>query len=160
MELILIIMMEKDINLKIIEQPFFINLILTIFGIVLFIFKLVFSVLTNSLALQADAFDNMTDIVMYFTAFIGINFAKKKPNERFPYGFYKMENIISLIISLFIFYTAYNIILSSITSIIVFFYGTPNIIIFSPFVTVFLIISLFISIGITVYLKLINRKVR
>ena len=153
-------MLETDTSLKIYEQPFFINFILTLFGIALFILKLIFSVLTNSLALQADAFDNMTDIVMYFTALIGINFAKKKPNERFPYGFYKMENIISLIISLFIFYTAYNIILSSITSIIVFFHGTPKIIHFSPFIFIFLIISLFISIGITIYLKLINKKVK
>ncbi len=153
-------MLKKDTGLKIYEQPSFINFILTFFGIALFILKLIFSVLTNSLALQADAFDNMTDIVMYFSAFIGINFAKKKPNERFPYGYYKMENIVSLIISLFIFYTAYNIILNSITSIIVFFYGTPNIVYFSPFVAVFLVISLLISIGITIYLKLINKKVK
>ena len=40
----------------------------------------------------------------------GISFAKKKPNKKFPYGFYKLENIISLIISLFIFFTGIIII--------------------------------------------------
>jgi cation diffusion facilitator family transporter len=153
-------MSETDTSIKIYEQPIFINFILTLFGIALFIIKLIFSVVTNSLALQADAFDNMTDIVMYLTAFIGITFAKKKPNERFPYGYYKMENIVSLIISLFIFYTAYNIILSSITSIIAGFSGTPNIIHFSSLVAIFLIISLFASIGITIYLKLLNKKIK
>jgi len=153
-------MLGTDTSLKIYEQPFFINLILTLFGVALFIIKLIFSLLTNSLALQADAFDNMTDIVMYLAAFIGIIFAKKKPNEKFPYGFYKMENIVSLLISLFIFYTAYNIILSSILSTIVFSHGTPHIIHFSPIVFVFLLISLSISIIITIYLKLINKKVR
>ena len=152
-------MLETDTRIKFYEQPFFINFVLTLFGIALFIFKLIFSLLTNSLALQADAFDNMTDIVMYLTAFIGITFSKKKPNESFPYGYYKMENIVSLIISLFIFYTAYNIILSSITSIIASFYGIPNIIHFSPIVTIFLIISLFTAVAITIYLKLINKKV-
>ena len=64
-------MLDTDTRLKVYEQPFFINLVLTCFGIALFIIKLIFSLLTNSLALQADAFDNMTDIVMYITAFIG-----------------------------------------------------------------------------------------
>ncbi len=152
-------MLGTDTSLKIYEQPSFINLILTLFGIALFIIKLIFSVLTNSLALQADAFDNMTDIIMYISAFIGVIFAQKKPNEKFPYGFYKIENIVSLIISLFIFFTAYNIILSSITSIINFINGTFKIVYFSPLVTIFLIFSLCISIIITVYLKIINKKV-
>ncbi|MFX1314590.1 MAG: cation transporter [Promethearchaeota archaeon] len=34
---------------------------------------------------------------------IGIIYSRKKPNEKFPYGYYKIENIISLIISIFIF---------------------------------------------------------
>ena len=89
-------MSELEEDLKLYEQPVFINLILLIFNITLFILKLIFGILTKSVALQADAFDSMTDIVMCLTALIGISFTKKKPNEKFPYGYYKMENIISL----------------------------------------------------------------
>ncbi|GAG72770.1 unnamed protein product, partial [marine sediment metagenome] len=64
------------------ENPFFINSLLLFFTITLFILKLIFSLLTKSLALQADAIDSMTDIIMYIIAIIGISFTKRKPNEK------------------------------------------------------------------------------
>ena len=151
-------MTKIDKTLKFYEKPVFLNLILLILNITLFIFKLIFSILTNSLALQADAFDNLTDIVLTITAFIGIIFAKKKPNEKFPYGYYKIENIISLIISLFIFFTAYNIIIQSILGIINFINGNPRIIYFSIYIFIFLIISLLITSILTLYLRVIGKR--
>ena len=71
-------------KLKFYEQPVFINLLLLFFNIILFIFKLIFGILTRSVALQADAFDNMTDIAMSFSALIALLFTRKKPNEKFP----------------------------------------------------------------------------
>ena len=105
------------------KQPILINSFLLIFNIILLILKLIFSFLTKSIALQAYAFDSMTDIVFYSVAIIGISFAKKKPNERFPYGYYKLENIISLIISLFIFSTAFMIIYQSFLNFLKFING-------------------------------------
>jgi len=151
-------MSELEENLKLYEQPVFINLILLIFSITLFVLKLIFSILTKSVALQADAFDSMTDIVMCFTALIGILFTKKKPNEKFPYGYYKIENIISLIISLFIFITAFYIFLQSFLDIINYINGNLKIIDFSSSVFFFLIISLLASLLLTLYLKLIGKK--
>jgi len=151
-------MSELDENLKLYEQPVFINLILLIFSITLFVLKLIFSILTKSVALQADAFDSMTDIVMCFTALIGIFFTKKKPNEKFPYGYYKIENIISLMISLFIFFTAFYIFLQSFLDIINYINGNLKTIDFSSSVFFFLIISLLASLLLTLYLKLIGKK--
>ncbi|MHA1669932.1 MAG: cation diffusion facilitator family transporter [Promethearchaeota archaeon] len=136
----------------------FINIILFIISTSLFIFKLVFGILTKSIALQADAFDSMTDIVISLSGIIGFIFAKKKPNEKFPYGYYKMENIISLIISLFIFLTAYNIIIQCFKDIINFINGIPKLTIFSNDVFIFLIISLTLSSFITIYLKYISKR--
>jgi len=151
-------MSELEENLKLYEQPVFINLILLIFSITLFVLKLIFSILTKSVALQADAFDSMTDIVMCFTALIGIFFTKKKPNEKFPYGYYKIENIISLMISLFIFITAFYIFLQSFLDIINYINGNLKTIDFSSSVFFFLIISLLASLLLTLYLKLIGKK--
>lgn len=145
-------------TLKLYEKPVFINSILLLITIGLFIVKISFGILTRSLALQADAFDNLTDIVMALAALIGILYSSKKPNEKFPYGYYKIENIISLIVSFFIFFTAYNIIVQSITSILNYFKGIERVIIVSPLVIIFLIISLGISISLTLYLKLIGKK--
>jgi cation diffusion facilitator family transporter len=151
-------MSELDENLKFYETPVFINLILLISNIILFMLKLTFGILTRSLALQADAFDGMTDIVMSLTALIGILFSKKKPNEKFPYGYYKMENLISLLISLFIFITAFYILLQSILNIINYIIGNLKIVDFSSIIFFFLIISLLISLLLTIYLKLMGKK--
>ncbi|MEJ2294469.1 MAG: cation diffusion facilitator family transporter [Candidatus Lokiarchaeota archaeon] len=139
------------------KKPVFLNLILLIVNLGLFISKLIFSILTNSLALQADAFDSLTDIFMALVAFIGLIYANKKPNEKFPYGYYKIENIISLVISLFIFFTAYNIIMQAFSDFTSFFAGNPIAIRITPEVFIFLFISLGISMFLTVYLKNIGK---
>jgi cation diffusion facilitator family transporter len=151
-------MTKEDNNLKFFMQPLFVNLLLLVISLTLIIFKLLFAILTNSLALQADAFDTITDIVMYITAFIGILFTKKKPNKKFPYGYYKIENIISIIISIFIFITAFNIILQAFSDIINFINGNPKVVHFQSHVFLFLIISFMISIILALYLKLISKK--
>ena len=139
------------------KKPVFLNLILLIVNVGLFISKLIFSILTNSLALQADAFDSLTDIFMALIAFIGLIYANKKPNEKFPYGYYKIENIISLVISLFIFFTAYNIIIQAISDFTSFFTGNMKVISITPEVFIFLFISLGISIFLTIYLKSVGK---
>ena len=147
-------------NIKFYEQPVFINLLLLLFNIALFILKLIFSILTKSVALQADAFDSMTDIVMSLTALIALLFTRKKPNEKFPYGYYKLENIIGLFISLFIFFTAYNIVIQSFTNFSTFFSGQSRVIYSTPLIFLFLILSLSISLFIALYLKKISKRTR
>lgn len=146
--------------MKFYESPIFLNFFLLFVNISLFISKYIFSLLTNSIALQADAFDNLTDIVMVFAALIGIIYSRKKPNEKFPYGYYKIENIISLIISLFIFYTAYNIILYSIRDIRDFISGDLKVINISISIFIFLVISFIITLCSSFYLKIIGKKTK
>ena len=146
--------------MKFYESPIFLNFFLLFVNISLFISKYIFSLLTNSIALQADAFDNLTDIVMVFAALIGIIYSRKKPNEKFPYGYYKIENIISLIISLFIFYTAYNIILHSIGDIRDFISGDLKVINISISIFIFLVISFTITLSSSFYLKIIGKKTK
>ena len=141
------------------KKPVFLNLILLIVNLGLFISKLIFSILTNSLALQADAFDSLTDIFMALVAFIGLIYTNKKPNEKFPYGYYKIENIISLIIAIFIFITGYNVISQAFTDVLSFFSGTEKIIFVTPEIFIFLISTLLISIILTFYLTYVGKKV-
>ncbi len=151
-------MMDSSENLKYYQRPIFLNFLLLTINASLFVFKLIFSIITNSIALQADAFDNLTDIVMVLAALIGIAYSRKKPNEKFPYGYYKIENIVSLIISLFIFFTAYSILSQSIRDILDFISGSSKIINVSNSVFIFLVISFLISLLLTLYLKKIGNK--
>jgi cation diffusion facilitator family transporter len=140
------------------EKSMFVNIILLIFNSTLLIFKLIFSFLTKSISLQADAFDSMTDIVFYAIAMIGISFANKKPNEKFPYGYYKLENIISLLVSLFIFFTAFMVIYQSFLNISKFIKGDIRELYSSPLVFIFLFTSLLSSLLIVIYLKIVDKK--
>ena len=151
-------MNELDKSKKFYTKPIFVNSVLLVVNLGLFIFKLIFADLSGSLALRADAFDNLTDIIMVFAALVGIIYAKRKPNEQFPYGYYKIENIISLIISLVIFFTAYNVIIISFSEIYAHFVGLPKQIIPSPAIFIFLIISLIISFSTTLYLRIIGKQ--
>ena len=148
-------------KLKFYEKPVFINYILFIVNLSLFISQLIFSSITNSLALQADAFDNLTDIVMVIAALMGIIYSKKKPNEKFPYGYYKIENIVALIISIFIFFTAYNIIFQSITEILAFYTGNvAKKMVISTSIFIFLVISLLISFSLAIYLNRMGKRTK
>ena len=153
-------MISKDISDKFYGKPIFVNLLLLMINLFLFVFKLIVSSLSGSLALQADAFDNLTDIIMVFAALVGIIYSQRKPNKRFPYGYYKIENIISLIISMVIFFTAYNIITTSFSEIFGYFAGSPKQIIVTPTIFLFLIISLLISFLSTIYLKIIGKQTK
>ncbi|HIQ49245.1 MAG TPA: cation transporter [Aquifex aeolicus] len=73
------------------------------------IIKLIGGLLTGSLSLIGDAVHSLSDAVASFIAFLSIKFSEVK-NERFPYGLYKLENIGAIVISFFLFFTAWEIV--------------------------------------------------
>lgn len=70
--------------------------------------KFVFALITGSLALMAEAIHSFTDLIVSIISFVSVKVSKIKSKE-FPYGLYKIENIAAVIISLFLFFTAYEI---------------------------------------------------
>ena len=69
------------------------------------------AVFSGSIALVADAIHSLSDLVSSATVLAGIKISKRK-SKIFPYGLYKVENFVSLISSLFIFYAGYKIAVS------------------------------------------------
>ena len=63
---------------------------------------------SGSLALKADAIHSLADVVSSLTIFLGIVIADRK-TKAFPQGLYKVENLVALLSSLFIFYASYDI---------------------------------------------------
>lgn len=93
--------MEK--SEKVVLIGILVNLI--IFGI-----KYITAIVTDSVAVKAEAFHTFTDLIATVTVFVGLKIAKRKV-KAFPYGLYKMENLVSVCISFIIFYTGYEIVL-------------------------------------------------
>jgi cation diffusion facilitator family transporter len=63
---------------------------------------------SGSLALKADAVHSLADVVSSLTIFLGIVISDRK-TKTFPEGLYKVENLVALVSSFFIFYAAYDI---------------------------------------------------
>jgi cation diffusion facilitator family transporter len=70
--------------------------------------KVVIGLLSGSLVLISDAIHSVSDLISIITSWLGLKIAQKKANERFPYGFYKAENLGALIISFLILYAAFG----------------------------------------------------
>ena len=81
-----------------------------IFGI-----KLIAAIITGSIALKAEAFHTLTDFIASLTVYAGLKIAKRK-TKSFPYGLYKIENLISVVISLLVLFSGYEIALEAINS--------------------------------------------
>lgn len=75
----------------------------------LVIAKFGLSVLSGSLALRADSIHSFVDVIMSLALITGIKLSSRKSRD-YPYGLYKVENFISVVIAFLIFYTAYEIV--------------------------------------------------
>ena len=73
------------------------------------ILKFIFAIFTGSLALMAEAIHSFSDLAASVISFISVKIAVKKSKE-FPYGLYKVENIAAIIIAIFLFFAAFEII--------------------------------------------------
>ena len=65
-------------------------------------FKLVVGLLTHSIAIQADAFNNLSDMGSNIATLIGFKLASKHPDSDHPYGHGRYEYIAGLVISFLI----------------------------------------------------------
>jgi cation diffusion facilitator family transporter len=83
--------------------------IATVATLFLSVVKGIVGILSGSLLLIADAIHSAVDILAIFAAWFGLRLSQRKPNQRFPYGYYKAENLATLVAVGFIFYAAYEI---------------------------------------------------
>jgi cation diffusion facilitator family transporter len=63
----------------------------------------------GSMALLADALHSTTDVIASATVWAGIRFSRRR-SSGFPYGMYKVENMVSLVLAVLIFLAGYEIV--------------------------------------------------
>jgi cation diffusion facilitator family transporter len=64
--------------------------------------------LSGSLALAAETVHNIVDLTASGAVLIGLKLAYRR-SKSFPYGLYKVENVIAVVIAFFVFFTGYEI---------------------------------------------------
>lgn len=82
------------------------------------IIKGIVGVFSGSIALLADSVHSFSDIFASLAVYIGLKLSRRKPDEKFPYGYYKFETLASLIISVIIILSGFEIIIESINGIL------------------------------------------
>lgn len=90
-------MVEKRVTLKKGEDAARLS---TIVVLVLSILRGIVSLASGSVALLAGTIDSFSDVFSSVAVWAGLNIAKKKPTERFPYGYFKAETFALLIVAL------------------------------------------------------------
>jgi cation diffusion facilitator family transporter len=77
-------------------------------NLLLVLLKLGLATLSGSLALAADSAHSLVDVFASLAVLAGLSLSKRK-SKAFPYGLYKVENVVSIIIALLIFLAGYEI---------------------------------------------------
>jgi cation diffusion facilitator family transporter len=78
-------------------------------NVILVAAKLTLSFITGSLALRADAIHSSVDVFGSIALIVGLVISNRK-SSKFPYGLYKVENVVTVIISLLLFVSAFEIV--------------------------------------------------
>lgn len=72
---------------------------------------------SGSSALIADAIHTSLDIFTSFAVWVGLKFSMKHAEEKFPYGYYKAENLVSLFVSIIILFSGVELVRNALISI-------------------------------------------
>ena len=70
--------------------------------------NLVIAAASGSLAVAAETVHNLVDLVASVAVLAGLRLSQRKSKD-FPYGLYKVENVVAVIVALLIFFTGYEI---------------------------------------------------
>lgn len=116
---------------------------------ILFSVKGFLGLATGSIALIADAFNNLTDTASSLITIIGFKMANKEPDNEHPYGHGRIEYLTGLTISVLVIVVGYQFVVSSFKKIL-----SP-----SPVTSSILIIGILIlSLSFKLFLYLFNKR--
>ncbi len=87
-----------------------ITVVTIILNVLLAIIKVAAGIISNSSAIIADGVHSFSDVVSTIVAYIGIKISVKEEDENHPYGHEKFEPVLSKILAMVLFITAFGII--------------------------------------------------
>ncbi len=87
-------------------------------NILLFIIKLLTGLLFNSIAIIADAVNNLSDSVSSLVTLVGFKMSGKPADSEHPYGHARMEYVAGMIVSFFIVFLGFQLIKTSFDKIL------------------------------------------
>ncbi len=125
-----------------------------VLNILLFVGKLVAGLLSNSIAITADAFNNLSDAGSSVVTLVGFKLAEQKPDSDHPFGHGRMEYLSGLVVAGVIFLMAFELLKDSIDKIV-----HPAEVVFTPVVLGILLASIAVKCIMAIYNFKIGKKI-
>ncbi|SHI79969.1 cation diffusion facilitator family transporter [Lutispora thermophila] len=119
-------------------------------NIILFLLKLSIGLYLNSIAVMADAFNNLSDVGSSVVTIFGFMMSGKPADKEHPFGHGRFEYIAAMVVSLMVIVVGFEFVQSSIKKIV-----NPEALRFSIFTFILLLASIIVK----VWLALFNRKI-
>ena len=123
-------------------------------NLVLFAGKLFAGILSSSIAITADAFNNLSDAGSSVVSLVSFRLSEQKPDAEHPYGHGRLEYVAGLIISGVILVMAYELIKESVGKIL-----HPEATNWSPVVLIILIASILVKCYMAFYNTRVGKKI-
>ena len=123
-------------------------------NVFLFAIKLFAGILSGSVAVIADAVNNITDAASSILVFLGYWFAAKPPDKEHPYGHARMESLCSLGISILVTVLGIELFTGSVDGL----FGEPEETVLSGLVVGIMIVSVLVKLGLAVFYRIVGRR--
>ncbi len=127
----------------------FTSVIGIICNVILFGVKFIIGLLMNSIAVTADAFNNLSDATSSIIGFIGTKLANRPADKEHPFGHGRYEYVAALIVAFLVFEVGLTCLKSSFSKIL-----HPEVIGYQ----FYLVVILLLSIGLKLWLAYLNRR--
>lgn len=124
------------------------------FNVLLAIGKFVAGLLSGSIAIMADAANNLSDAGSSLIVLFGFKLAGQKPDPDHPFGHGRVEYISGLLVSVLIIFMAFELLKSSVDAIL-----HPGEISFEPVILVILLVSILVKFYMFCYNRKFGRKI-
>lgn len=120
------------------------------FNLILFTTKALAGLFSHSIAITADAFNNLSDAASSIITLVGFRMAGQKPDSDHPFGHGRIEYISGLLVSILIVLMGFELVKSSVSKI--FHPEAPD---YSPVIIGILVFSILVK----CYMALYNRRI-
>lgn len=123
-------------------------------NIILFIIKLSVGVIVSSIAIMADAFNNLSDAASSLITILGFKLSNKPADREHPFGHGRIEYLSALIVAFMVMLVGLQFIKSSFERIV-----NPSPVIFELVSFILLIVSIFFKIWLSKFNKFVGEKI-
>ncbi|HCV55535.1 MAG TPA: cation-efflux pump, partial [Erysipelotrichaceae bacterium] len=122
-------------------------------NLLLFALKLILGIVSGAISIISDAFNNLSDCLSCLITLFGYKLAAKPADREHPFGHGRMEYIVSFIVAVIIFVVGFELLRSSIESLL-----HPEAVLFSVYTVVILVVSILVKLWMAGFNRMLGTK--